>query len=70
MVPESQAVGGAEEYYYRGAATPPHHKQYLSAKESPRPWYGAGAGSLGLEAKHRRAGSGKLRAGPPPGELP
>jgi hypothetical protein len=56
---------GREEYYTRELAT--DHEAYLSGHgEYPGRWYGAGAGSLGLMAKHRWPGSRPcLRAATP-----
>jgi hypothetical protein len=46
---------GREAYYTRELAT--DHEQYLSGHgESPGRWYGAGAGSLGLEGEASLAG--------------
>jgi hypothetical protein len=55
---------GREEYYTRELAD--NHEQYLSGHgESPGRWYGAGATSLGLQAKHPvRASSACSRAPP------
>jgi hypothetical protein len=46
---------GREEYYTRELAT--DHEAYLSGHgESPGRWYGAGAGSLGLQGEASRGG--------------
>src|SRR5512132_2666009 len=61
---------GREEYYTRELAT--DHEQYLSGHgESPGRWYGAGADSLGLGAKHSVAGFQAMFEGrdPTTGEL-
>jgi hypothetical protein len=58
---------GREAYYTRELAT--DHEQYLSGHgESPGRWYGAGAGSLGLQGEASRAGSRPCSkaATPPP----
>jgi conjugative relaxase-like TrwC/TraI family protein len=61
---------GREEYYTRELAT--DHEQYLSGHgESPGRWYGAGAGSLGLEGEASPAGFQAMFEGrdPTTGEL-
>jgi hypothetical protein len=61
---------GREEYYTRELAT--GHEQYLSGHgESPGRWYGAGAGSLGLQGEASVAGFQALFEGrdPTTGEL-
>jgi hypothetical protein len=57
---------GREAYYTRELAT--DHQQYLSGHgESPGRWYGAGATTLGLQAKHPWPGfRPSSRAGTPP----
>jgi hypothetical protein len=61
---------GREEYYIRELAT--DHEAYLSGHgESPGCWYGAGAGSLGLEGEASVAGFQAMFEGrdPTTGEL-
>jgi conjugative relaxase-like TrwC/TraI family protein len=61
---------GREEYYTRELAT--DHEQYLSGHgESPARWYGAGAGSLGLEGEASPASFQRMFEGrhPDTGEL-
>jgi conjugative relaxase-like TrwC/TraI family protein len=61
---------GREEYYTRELAT--DHEQYLSGHgESPGRWYGAGAGSLGLEGEASSVGFQRMFEGrhPATGEL-
>jgi len=61
---------GREEYYTRELAT--DHEQYLSGHgESPGRWYGAGAGSLGLQGEASVAGFQAMFEGrdPTTGEL-
>jgi conjugative relaxase-like TrwC/TraI family protein len=61
---------GREEYYTRELAT--DHQQYLSGHgESPGRWYGAGAGSLGLEGEASPGGFQAMFEGrdPTTGEL-
>jgi conjugative relaxase-like TrwC/TraI family protein len=53
---------GREEYYTRELAT--DHEQYLSGHgESPGRWYGAGAGSLGLQGEASPAGFRRMFEG-------
>ena len=61
---------GREEYYTRELAT--DHQAYLSGHgESPGRWYGAGAGSLGLQGEASRGGFQAMFEGrdPTTGEL-
>jgi TrwC relaxase len=61
---------GREEYYTRELAT--DHQQYLSGHgESPGRWYGAGAGSRGLEGEASPGGFQAMFEGrdPTTGEL-
>jgi hypothetical protein len=61
---------GREEYYTRELAT--DHEAYLSGHgESPGQWYGAGAGSLGLQGEASVAGFQAMFEGrdPTTGEL-
>jgi conjugative relaxase-like TrwC/TraI family protein len=61
---------GREEYYTRELAT--DHEQYLSGHgESPGRWYGAAAGSLGLQGEASLAGFQRMFEGrhPATGEL-